>query len=69
MKQSQYHQFCLAHLIREFKGFAEKKTEDGQIGAEIEKLLSLACHEHKKYREGSSHYLKEIEKLKKSKKK
>lgn len=69
MKQSQYHQFCLAHLIREFRGFAEKKNEDGQIGAEIEKLLSLTCHEHKKYREGKQSLSERNRKIKEIQKK
>ena len=50
--KSNKHQFCLAHLIREFKAFAEKCNEDGRIGLSLQTLLSLACHEHKEYKEG-----------------
>lgn len=42
------HQYCLAHLIRDFKKFAERQGADGKIGEEIEKLLRGVC---KLYRE------------------
>lgn len=42
------HQYCLAHLIRDFRKFAERQGEDGKIGKEIEKLLAGVC---KLYRE------------------
>lgn len=51
MKKGKNHQFCLAHLTREFRNFSEKKNADGEIGKSVEKLLSLTCHVHKEYRE------------------
>jgi len=45
------HQYCLAHLIREFKNYAERSGDDKQIGEALEKELKLACHIHKEYRE------------------
>lgn len=44
------HQFCLAHLIREFHAFAEQKGETGQIGSKIEQELRTACSIHSKWR-------------------
>lgn len=41
------HQYCLAHLIRDFKKFAEREGEDGNIGKEIEKILKAACKIHR----------------------
>lgn len=46
------HQYCLAHLIREFHGYAEKDGPDKLIGEALENKLKTACHIHKKYREG-----------------
>lgn len=46
------HQYCLAHLIREFHNYAERDGPDKQIGEAIENELKKACHIHKKYREG-----------------
>lgn len=40
------HQYCLAHLIRDFHAFAERKGEDGAIGSKIEKELRKACKIH-----------------------
>lgn len=44
------HQYCLAHLIREFRGYAERDGPDKEIGQALEKGLTLACGMHKDYR-------------------
>ena len=46
-------QYCLAHLIRDFRKFGERKGIDGEIGSDIEKELRAACRSHKQYREGA----------------
>ena len=45
-------QYCLAHLIRDFRKFGERKGIDGEIGSDIEKELRTACKSHRQYREG-----------------
>lgn len=51
-KVSKIHQYCLAHLIRDFKKFAERKNLDGEIGGDIEKLLRNVCRVHRRYKRG-----------------
>jgi len=46
------HQFCLSHLIREFKGYGEREGPDKVIGTSIEAELRLSCKIHCDYREG-----------------
>jgi transposase len=46
------HQFCLAHLIREFKGHGERDGPDKAIGQAVENELHLSCKIHREYREG-----------------
>lgn len=46
------HQFCLAHLIREFKGYGERDGPDKPIGIALENELRLSCKIHGRYREG-----------------
>lgn len=46
-------QYCLAHLIRDFRGYAEREEPDKEIGQELEKELALACSTYKNEREGS----------------
>lgn len=46
------HQYCLAHLIREFRRYAERDGPDKTIGAVLESELSRVCRIHKEYREG-----------------
>ena len=46
------HQYCLAHLIRDFHGYAEKDGPDKQLGEALEGELKLACYIHKRYRDG-----------------
>ena len=49
---SEDQQYCLAHLIRDFRKYGERKGIDGEIGQDIEKELQKACRNHRKYREG-----------------
>lgn len=48
------HQYCLAHLIREFHAFAEQAGENGKIAGKIEKELKNACHIQGQWRDGTS---------------
>jgi len=47
---SENHQYCLAHLIRDFRKYAERKGYDGKIGFAIEKELQKACKINKRYK-------------------
>ncbi len=46
------HQYCFAHLIREFKKYAERDGPDKEIGEALAEELKKACHIHGEYREG-----------------
>lgn len=46
------HQYCLAHLIRDFRKFAERKSEDGPLGEVIEKELRATCKIYRAYKRG-----------------
>jgi transposase len=46
------HQFCLAHLIREFKAYGEREGPDKTMGLALEHELRLSCRIHREYREG-----------------
>lgn len=46
----QEHQYCLAHLIREFKGYGERDGPDKAMGIALEKELRLSCKIHGEYR-------------------
>jgi transposase len=46
------HQYCLAHLIREFKKYAERDGLDKEIGEALVRELKSVCHKHGEYREG-----------------
>lgn len=46
------HQFCLAHLIREFHAFAEEGGESGQVALKLEEELRRACRIQRDWREG-----------------
>lgn len=49
------HQYCLAHLIRDFQRFAEKEDpDDKEIGNALAKELAMACKIHGLYREGKA---------------
>ena len=49
---SKNHQYCLAHLIREFKNFSQRDGPDKKIGELLEKALKKACFVNTKYRKG-----------------
>jgi transposase len=45
------HQFCLAHLIRDFRNFAQRDGPDKIIGNSLVENLQKACFIHSKYRD------------------
>lgn len=45
------HQYCLAHLIRDFRRYAERDEPDKEIGQALEKELKTVCRIHRRYRE------------------
>jgi len=47
-----HHQYCLAHLIRDFKGYGERDGPDKKVGKALEKILAKACSVHRKYKRG-----------------
>jgi len=47
---SEDHQYCLAHLIRDFCKYGERKGNDGEIGQSIEKALRESCRVHRRYK-------------------
>lgn len=47
---SKDHQYCLAHLIRDFKKYGERDGLDGEIGQLLEKELRDVCRIHRRYR-------------------
>lgn len=46
------HQYCLAHLIRDFRKFSEREGTDSEIGKALEKELLQMCKTQKNFREG-----------------
>ena len=46
------HQYCLAHLIRDFHSFAEEGGDSGQAALKIEKELRRACGIQAAWRKG-----------------
>jgi len=44
------HQFCIPHLIRNFRRYAQRDGPDGCIGSKIEKELQYLSHVHGQYR-------------------
>jgi transposase len=44
-------QYCIAHLIRDFKNFAQRDGPDGKIGFSIENSLRSACKKHRYYQD------------------
>ena len=44
------HQFCVPHLIRNVRKFAQRKGVDGIMGLAIEKELQYLTHTHAEYR-------------------
>jgi len=57
------HQFCLSHLIREFKGYGERDGPDKAVGQGIEKELRLSCKIHREYCEGEIGFAKRNRRL------
>jgi len=47
------HQYCLAHLIRDFRRFVDKEGPDNPIGDALAKEFAKACQFHGEYREGT----------------
>jgi transposase len=43
-------QFCIPHLIRNFRRFAQRDGPDGRIGSAVEKELQFLSHTHSLYR-------------------
>ena len=43
------HQYCLAHLIRNFRSFSQRDGPDKEVGESLEKLLAKSCSNHNKY--------------------
>lgn len=46
------HQYCIPHLIRNFRRFAQRDGPDGEIGSKIEKELQYLSHTHGQFRLG-----------------
>jgi len=46
------HQYCLAHLIRDFHFFAARPGVDGEVGGKIEEELRHACRVHRRMERG-----------------
>lgn len=46
------HQYCLAHLIRDFRKYAERDGPDREIGEALERKLREVCRIHGQYRDG-----------------
>jgi len=46
------HQYCLAHLIRDFKKYAEREGPDKEIGEALMQELKTVCYIHSEYRKG-----------------
>ncbi len=46
------HQYCLAHLIREFNKYAARDGPDGKIGKALESELREICKNHRDFRNG-----------------
>ena len=44
------HQFCIPHLIRNFRRFSQRDGPDGIIGSKIERELQYLSHTHSLYR-------------------
>jgi transposase len=57
------HQYCIPHLIRDFRRYSQRDGPDGAVGLPIEKELQKVCHIHRLYREKKifrGHYRKRI---------
>jgi transposase len=47
-----HHQYCLAHLIRDFRRYSERDGPDGAIGEVLANEFARVCGIHKNYRQG-----------------
>ena len=65
---SEDHQYCLAHLIRDFRKYGERKGVDGEIGLKIEKELQAACKIHKRFRKDEISLKSRVHRLRYSRK-
>lgn len=48
----QPHQYCLAHLIRDFRKYAERDGSDKELGTALEDELRQICKTQRKFRRG-----------------
>ena len=48
------HQYCLAHIIRDFRRYAERDGPDSEIGEALSHEFARVCGIHKEYREGKT---------------
>lgn len=51
-KIGKFHQYCLAHLIRDFRRYAERDGPDKEIGEALTHEFAKVCGIHKSYRQG-----------------
>jgi transposase len=51
-KIGKFHQYCLAHIIRDFRRYAERDGPDGKIGEALAHEFARVCGTHRDYREG-----------------
>ncbi len=63
------HQYCLAHLIRNFRSFSQRDGPDKKIGESLEKLLTKACSTNNKYCKGKINLIQRNRRLKYAQKK
>lgn len=47
-----FHQYCLAHLIRDFRRYAERDGPDGEMGEALAHEFARICGIHRDYRKG-----------------
>lgn len=47
------HQYCLAHLIREFRKYAERDGPDRALGEVLKSELQKVCKNHREFRKGN----------------
>jgi len=45
------HQYCLAHIIRDFRRYAERDGPDSEIGEALVRAFAQVCGIHRNYRE------------------
>ena len=46
------HQYCLAHLIRDFRKYSERDGPDAEIGRALTQELKQICKNHREFRHG-----------------